>query len=270
MLGPITINARSGGLQPTQSQLLVALALQGGTGVANHQLCRLLGADQDHPRASDSLRQLIARTRRQLGRAPDGGQWIEHLGGGRYALHRSARLDWGEFNELAARGLATGDAVLLSAAMSLVRGQPLADCWYWWLDLGLAEAMRVRIVEVATTLAELELAGCDPAGAARTVRAGLLADPAAEQLWRQLMRAEHAAGNLSGVREAWAQCLSAIADIAADGQPEQATSSLHRDLIGYGGSAAPERHLTVFPDGRGLTDNMLRRQRPRRWHWANR
>jgi DNA-binding SARP family transcriptional activator len=236
VLGPLTINARSGGLLPAQSQLLVALALNGRAGTANRKLCRLLGADPDHPRPSDSLRQLIVRTRRQLGRAPDGAEWIEHLGGGKYALHPAARLDWHEFGELAARGLGTSDSAPLAQAMRLVRGQPLADCWYWWLDLGLAEAMRARIVDVATALADLALAGHDHAAAARAARAGLLADPAAERLWRLLMRAEHAAGNPAGVREAWAQCLAAIADIAADGQPEQATCSLRRELMGNGGN----------------------------------
>jgi DNA-binding SARP family transcriptional activator len=236
VLGPVTINARSAGLQPAQSQLLVALALQDKAGAANRQLCRLLGPDPGHPRPSDSLRQLIVRTRRQLGRAPDGAEWIKHVGGGRYALHPSARLDWREFSRLAARGLGTGSVGQLAEAMNLVRGQPLADCCYWWLDLGLAEAMRARIVEVAAALADVELTGGDPAGAARAARAGLMADPAAERLWRLLMRAEHAAGSLAGVREAWAQCVSAIADVAADGQPEQATRYLHCELIGYGGT----------------------------------
>jgi DNA-binding SARP family transcriptional activator len=156
-----------------------------------------------------------------------------HLGGGQYALHHATRLDWREFNELAAAGLAGADASPLAEAMSLVRGLPLANCCYWWLDLALVEAMRCRIVEVAVALAGLYLAGQDHARAARTARAGLMADPADEHLWRLLMRAEHAAGNLAGVRDAWARCLSAVADIAADGQPEPATSRLHRALTGH-------------------------------------
>src|SRR5215472_5433606 len=200
VLGPLTINGLSGGLLPAQSQLLVALALHGREGTANRKLCRLLGADPDHPRPSDSLRQLIVRTRRQLGRAPDGAEWIEHVGGGQYALHPAARLDWHEFGEFAARGLGTSYSAPLAQAMRLVRGQPLADCCYWWLDLGLVEAMRTQIVDVATALADLALAGQNHAAAARTARAGLLADPSAERLWRLLMRAEHAAGNLAGVR----------------------------------------------------------------------
>jgi hypothetical protein len=50
------------------------------------------------------------------------------------------------------------------------------------------------------------------------------------------MRAEHAAGNLAGVREAWIRCLEVIAEIAADGQPHPETAALYRDLLG--GSSA--------------------------------
>ena len=69
VLGTFTVNAAPAALQPAQSQLILALALNGQDGLSNAQLCYLLGADPDHPKPSDSLRQLIVRTRRQLGRA---------------------------------------------------------------------------------------------------------------------------------------------------------------------------------------------------------
>ena len=84
--------------------VVLALALNSGSGLSNQQLCYLMGADPDRPKPSDSLRQLIVRTRRQLGRAPDRREWIEHLGGGQYALHPLARFDWHEFDALATEG----------------------------------------------------------------------------------------------------------------------------------------------------------------------
>jgi hypothetical protein len=45
------------------------------------------------------------------------------------------------------------------------------------------------------------------------------------------MQAEHAAGNLTGVRDAWSRCLDAIAEIAADGQPHPRTAALYRELL---------------------------------------
>ena len=70
ILGSFTVNGSSGALLPAQSQLILALALNSPVGLSNAQLGTLLGADPDHPKPSDSLRQLITRTRRQLGRAP--------------------------------------------------------------------------------------------------------------------------------------------------------------------------------------------------------
>jgi DNA-binding SARP family transcriptional activator len=233
VLGPLTVNGRPAGLLPAQSQLLVALALADG-GVANRRLCELLGPEPGRPRPSDSLRQLIVRTRRQLGRSADGREWIEHTGYGRYALHRDARFDWSEFDTLAVQGIAAHDADQLRRALLMVRGEPFADCCYWWLDLALVERVRQRIVTAATTLAEWELDGRSPAAAARSARAGLAADCGSEQLWQLLMRAEHAAGNLSAVRDVWSRCLTAVAEVAAGQQPEPRTERLFRALMSQG------------------------------------
>jgi hypothetical protein len=92
------------------------------------------------------------------------------------------------------------DAQRLRRALGLIRGRPLTGCYYWWLDLALTETVRAQIVDAADVLAGLELAAGDPAAAGRAARTGLAGDAGAEQLWRALMRAEHAAGNLSGVR----------------------------------------------------------------------
>jgi DNA-binding SARP family transcriptional activator len=237
MLGQLTINGQPGALLPAQTQLIVALAVNGPAGLSNGQLCDLLGADSEHPKPADSLRQLIARTRRQLGRADDGKEWIIHLGHGQYALHPDSRVDWREFKILTDDGIAAKDGGKLAAALSMIRGQPFTGCYYWWLDIELVDSVSATIVAAATALAELALAKPDAPAAARAARIGLVADGTAEELWRLLMRAEHAAGNLAGVREAWSRCVDAIAEIAADGQPQRATAALYHSLTGR----APER-----------------------------
>jgi DNA-binding SARP family transcriptional activator len=216
---------------PAQTQLIVALALHDETGLPNHRLCELLGADSEHPKPADSLRQLIARTRRQLGLSQDGAEWIEHRGHGRYALHQDSRLDWREFETLTQDGIKASDAERLACALAMIRGQPFTGCYYWWLDIELVEAVSTRIVTAASTLAELSLADQKPTAAARAARIGLVADSTSEELWRLLMRAEHSAGNLAGVREAWSRCLDALADIAADGEPDPETAELYRQLL---------------------------------------
>ena len=231
ILGSFTVNGAAGALLPAQSQLILALALNGSVGLSNPQLGYLLGADPDHPKPSDSLRQLIARTRRQLGPAPGGAEWIVHLGGGQYALHPDARFDWADFSALAEHGMAARDAGELRDALALVRGQPFTGCYHWWLDLAFVETVRAQIVDAAELLASLELAAGDASASARAARAGLAGDVAAEQLWRALMRAEHVAGNLSGVREAWNHCLGVIADIAPAGEPHPDTAALYQELL---------------------------------------
>jgi DNA-binding SARP family transcriptional activator len=231
VLGQLTINGQPGALLPAQTQLIVALALHGEAGLLGKQLCQLLGSDADHPKPPDSLRQLIARTRRQLGRTSDGSQWIEHLGHGRYALHKETRVDWHEYERLTDKGITTGDAGQLTAALAMIRGQPFTGCYYWWLDIELIDAVSTKIVTAATMLAELALRRRDAAAAARAARIGLVADATSEQLWRQLMRAEHTAGNLAGVRDAWSRCVDAIAEIAVDGEPEPETTALYHQLL---------------------------------------
>jgi DNA-binding SARP family transcriptional activator len=234
VLGTFTVNGAPAALQPAQSQLILALALNGQDGLSNGQLCYLLGADPDHPKPSDSLRQLIVRTRRQLGRAADGREWIVHLGAGQYALHPDARFDWADFEELSERGMQDRDRASLRDALALIRGKPFTGCYHWWLDLAFTETVRAQIVDAAELLAELELGAGDPSASARAARTGLSGDAAAEQLWRAVMRAEHAAGNLAGVREAWSRCLDTMTDIAADGEPHPDTAALYQQLIGGG------------------------------------
>lgn len=248
VLGTFTINGAPAALKPAQGQLLLSLALNGDEGLSSARMCYLLSADPDHVKPGDSLRQLITRTRRQLGRSSDGREWIEHRGGGWYALHPDTRFDWADFEELSERGTRESDRALLSGALALVRGEPFRDCDWWWLDQAFLRAVGAQIAETALTLAELELAAGDGRASAHAARVGLGIDPADERLWRALMRAEHEAGRPAGVQDAWNACLAVLADIALDGRPHQDTAALHRELTacpsGDGVRMHRERSLT--------------------------
>jgi DNA-binding SARP family transcriptional activator len=226
ILGPLVIAGAAQQLQPKQAELVLALALAAPAGLSNSALCAMLGADPDHPKPADAVRQVITRTRRRLGLARDGQEYIVHAGNGQYVLHPDATLDWSRFREL----LASGRADDLRAAVSLIGGQPFSGSYFWWVDIPLIETVRAELVDAADTLAEFELAAGSPRASGRAARAGLLAEPSAEQLWRAVMRAEHAAGNLAGVTEAWRRCLDAIGDIAPDGEPHPDTAALYRQL----------------------------------------
>ena len=230
VLGTFEVLGSAEPLQPKQAELVLALALHAPIGLANSALCTMLGADADHPRPPDSVRQLITRTRRRLGQAPDGREYIVHLGSGIYVPHDDLRLDWAAFSVLARRGRAQRSVGDLRAALELVRGEPFAECFYWWIDIALVETMRAEIVDTADLLAQLELQAGRASSSARAARTGLSAETAAEQLWRALMRAEHAAGNRAGVADAWSGCLDAITEIAPGGEPHPDTQRLYHEL----------------------------------------
>jgi DNA-binding SARP family transcriptional activator len=232
VLGPLVIGGPAGQLQPKQAELVLALALAAPASLSNSALCSILGADPDHPKPADAVRQIIARTRRRLGLASDGAEYIIHAGSGQYVLHPDASLDWSRFSELVASGRADD----LRGALALVRGEPFTGGYFWWIDIPLIESVRAEMVDAAERLAEIELAAGSPRAAARAARSGLLAEASAEQLWRAVMRAEHAAGNLGGVTEAWLRCLDAIQDVAPGGEPHPDTAALYHRLT----AAMPE------------------------------
>jgi DNA-binding SARP family transcriptional activator len=226
VLGPFIVDGAADQLQPKQAELVLALALAAPAGLSNSALCGMLGADADHPKPADAVRQVITRTRRRLGRAGDGREYIIHTGNGNYVLHEDASLDWTEFRRLVGSGY-PGD---LRAAVSLIRGQPFDGSYFWWIDIPLVETVRAELVDAAEALAEFEFSAGSARAAAKAARAGLTAESSAEQLWRIVMRAEHAVGNLAGVTEAWHRCLDAIEDIAPGGEPHPETSRLYHRL----------------------------------------
>jgi DNA-binding SARP family transcriptional activator len=236
ILGQFMITGSADQLQPKHAELVLALALAAPAGLSNSALCAMLGPDPDHPKPADAVRQIITRTRRRLGTASDGREYIIHAGNGQYVLHPDASLDWSRFREL----VASGQADDLRAAVSLINGQPFTGSYFWWIDIPLAETVRAELVDAAETLAEFELAVGSARAAAKAARSGLMAEASAEQLWRAVMRAEHAAGNLAGVAEAWRRCLAAIEDIAPDGEPHPDTAALHRQL-----TMTPRQHAPI-------------------------
>jgi DNA-binding SARP family transcriptional activator len=236
ILGPFAITGPAEKLQPKQTELVLALALAAPAGLSNSALCTILGPDPDHPKPADAVRQIITRTRRRLGLAGDGQEYIIHAGNGHYLLHPDVSLDWSRFRQLVDTGLADD----LRAAVALISGQPFTGSYFWWIDIPLVETVRAELVDAAETLAEVELGSGSARAAARAARAGLMAEASAEQLWRAVMRAEHAAGNLAGVSEAWRRCLDAIEDIAPGGEPHPDTSALYRQL-----TAGARQHVPV-------------------------
>ncbi len=230
VLGSVTITGSRQNLRPKQAELVLALVLRSPAGLAGPELGSLLGKDADYPLPAGEVRRLIAETCETLGPASDGQEYIVSRGTGSYAPHEDLALDWAEFSFLSKRGRLARSRSDLRAALELVRGEPFADCYHWWIDAALVESIRAEVIATAALAACLELETGEPEAAASAARAGLLADPAAEELWRDLMRAQHQAGNPSGVAAAWLGCLDAVTGITPGGRPAPDTEQLFRQL----------------------------------------
>ena len=116
---------------------------------------------------------------------------------------------------------------LISQALDLVRGRPFDCTDLWWLEPALLENIRATVTDAAQILAEWQLEQGRSADAARTLRKGLLVDPAAEHLRRLLMQAAHDSGNIPAVHEAWDRLLRELAAYGLDPHPD-ASKLYHR------------------------------------------
>lgn len=229
ILGPAEITGTDAAVSAEQAELVLALALTAPERLSAPALATLLGTGPGRPMPLAAVRQLVTRTRRAIGLTPIGGYYIGHDADG-YYLSEEAQLDWTEFTALARTGLESGDTEKLVAAMELVRGRPLDASRYWWIDAAMLETINAQVVDTALALAEARLAAGDAAGAAAAAQAGLRADPAAEQLSRVLMQAQHAAGNQDGLDAAWDDCHQAVHAADPVGRPQEETTDLYRAL----------------------------------------
>ena len=185
----------------------------------------------------------LARFRDWMGVDESGRSLVTVDDTGRVSL-RLVGLDWSRFcgHVAAFRRASRPDVDHLRRALDLVRGPALAGRpagRYSWLARERVEYDAPRlIVDTAHVLASLELERDDHASAAAGARRGLLAVPSAELLWRDLMRAEHAASGRAGAQSVLDELLAAQA-IDRDGDAlEPETEALVEELL-------PQRRLTV-------------------------
>ena len=182
-------------------ELMVFLALHPG-GVDGDQLAEALWPSR--PPARGTLNTTTAVARAYLGVTGHGQPRLPHARNGLYRLDPSVGVDWARLQALAASGFEPGaeGAGDLRRALELVRGRPFDGVRprsYGWALLDEAPLMESTIVDVADRLAGMLLDAGDHAGTRWAARRGLLAAPYDERLYRWLMLAADAAGNLAGV-----------------------------------------------------------------------
>jgi hypothetical protein len=170
-----------------------------------------------HPAGSGSIRVAVARLRKWLGPRADGAEWISEGAADRrpYRLATGVLVDWDLLRRLADRGRRRGDAGATDyrAALELVRGEPMLGIPsegryrrpYTWIDGSDIDAGRIitTITDLAHRLASYSVDVGDTATARWAVQQAWLADPGRgpDDLWIDLMRAEHHDGNNQTLRQ---------------------------------------------------------------------
>ncbi|MFT8395328.1 LysM peptidoglycan-binding domain-containing protein [Propionibacterium sp.] len=147
--------------------------------------------------ADTTRRSNMSRLRAWLGQDPDGEPYLPDAYSGRIALHPAVSSDWEQLQVLVAGGVNRASDQTLHAALSLLRGAPLADAapgeWRWAEDL--REDMVCIIRDIGATLAEHCLARRDLDHARWAIERALAASPDDELLLCLRLRTEHLDGN---------------------------------------------------------------------------
>ncbi|MFD0685426.1 bacterial transcriptional activator domain-containing protein [Actinomadura fibrosa] len=148
----------------------------------------------------------VARVSDWLGRDARGRPNLYYDDRGRIRLGSEVRVDLAVFRWLVWRSAAepASETAYMSYALDLVRGPLLAGRprgrYAWLAAHDLEYEATARVIDVAHRLVVLRLEENDPHGAVGAARAGLRLAPEDEGLWRDLLRATNATGDLAQVR----------------------------------------------------------------------
>jgi len=156
---------------------------------------------------ADVARATVERLTEWLGVDPKGEPNLIVETDGRLRLGRYVWSDWDLFESLQSRALYDANLQspvhldnLFSAALDLVRGRFLANRTkgrYGWLAYEIVEAqIPAQIADTALRLADARVANGAAEKAIAAVEAGLRASPEDEELWRGLLRAVFATGDV--------------------------------------------------------------------------
>jgi DNA-binding SARP family transcriptional activator/tetratricopeptide (TPR) repeat protein len=256
ILGPLEIRSGqtwSGIGAPKWRALLAALLLNHGQVVSTDRLINELWGDEPPAKATNLVATYVHRLR-GVTDDPNGRILITRAPGYQVVVG-PGDLDATRFAGLVTVGrkaLADGDAgraaVLLTEALDLYRGQPLADVPP--SELVAAEAGRLeesRVVALGLRIeAEIDCGGA--AGAVGELRRLTADHPLREELWALLMRALRAAGRQAEALEAYDQVRKVIGDeLGVD--PGPSLRRLHQEILDADARPAAQAARAAQPDG---------------------
>jgi predicted ATPase/DNA-binding SARP family transcriptional activator len=230
LLGPLEVRGDTGRVAPLPGMklrmLLTVLALDTGSVVAADRLIEVLYGDRLPAVPTNALHLLVAKLRRALGHAEDGGakRLVTRAPGYLLALDRE-QIDLFRFERMVAEGRRLvgsrpgAAAVVLRDALALWRGEALVDVAY---D-DVATVVRSRLEELRLEAIELrveaELASGDHGHLVAELGRLTSEHPLRERLWGQLMVALYREGRQADALRAYQQARTELREVGLEPGP---------------------------------------------------
>lgn len=231
VLGPVTVLHARGDLEADRRSQLAEIAaiLVLNPGINHNQLDEM---KWPNARLLEKTRNsAVYKLRRWLGDDDAGDPYLPKIGRDGYRLHSDVRSDWDLWRNLLPEGPESASTEDLAAALELVKGQPFAGAkkrTYGWAER-IKQDMISAIGDVAHELARRALLAGNATLARQAAAAGLQADPGAELLWRDALRAEWLAGDLDGLHSTAERLIELANKLGDDLEPE--TDDLLDELL---------------------------------------
>lgn len=205
VLGPVeVVGAARSFTRAWSLELVVYLAMHRGGATTDQWSTHLW---PNRAMAPASLHSTASAARRALGSNADGEDHLPRSHG-RLTLGPDVGTDWEEFKRLSA----SSDPASWRRALGLIRGLPFDGLRStdWAVFSHVQANIESHVVDVACRTCEHFLRVNEPGEAEWAARRGLLVSPYDERLFRILMRAAYAAGNLAGVDAAFSELVQLV------------------------------------------------------------
>ena len=218
ILGPVELVGATGSVPPRAAKQCLEYCgwLLENPGSTAHAMAASLVV------AEGTRRSNMSRLRSWLGHDEAGDPYLPDAYSGRIVLHDAVSSDWQRFQILTAGGIDRAGTAALRAALSLVRGAPLADAapgqWHWAEELRTDMISAVR--DLGVELARRALIENDIDLARWAAARALAAAPGDEALLVARIQTEHRAGHRGDVERLSLQLAGQARQLGVDLAPE--------------------------------------------------
>lgn len=220
VLGPVSV-AAPGVVADERRDLLTELVVMAALHPAGLHEAVLTSSLWPRGVSDDVVARTLAEAQAWLGTDVAGTPLLARSDDGLWRLARDVYVDWADL-QAAALVDGPGQAASLARGVALARGEAFSGVpagRYTWLAFHrAARDTRALVASMASRAAALLAAGGDRSGADIALRHGLILVPAAEMLWRDLIRLH--AGNQAVVAEVVAQMGRVLGAEAYEGETE--------------------------------------------------